>query len=208
MGSPQYRTVVGELRHEIDKIKGSRFIATIAPAESVDAATAFVTSVRKEFHDARHTCWAYRIGDRGETFRSSDDGEPSGSAGKPILAQVDGQGLCYVVVAVTRYFGGTKLGVGGLVRAYGQAAAEAIARASIRTVVLTRRVRIEHPYECSSAIEALLAAEHRRPAAADYTTSVRLEFDIPEDEVDSFVCQVRDRTGDRATITVLDSPAP
>ena len=103
------------------EVKHSRFLARAAPADSTHAAQAFVGSVSDP--DATHNCWAWRIGG---DYRSSDDGEPAGTAGRPILAAIDGQGFDRVVVVVTRWFGGIKLGAGGLVRAYGGSAAECL----------------------------------------------------------------------------------
>ena len=117
-----YRTVATRVSHEIPKIKGSRFIATVAPAGSRAAAEAIVEALRDCHPGARHTCFAYRLGAAGDVFRYADDGEPSGTAGRPILRQIEGRGLTAMVVVVTRYFGGTKLGAGGLLRAYAAAA--------------------------------------------------------------------------------------
>jgi len=197
--APTYTTLAAELRHEIDKVKGSRFIATACPVATPEEADAFVERVRREFHDARHTCWAYRLGRGGETWRFQDDGEPSGSAGRPILQQIEGHDLTDVVIAVTRYFGGTKLGIGGLVRAYGAAARECLERARTRVVVLTRRIIVSHPYECSDGVQALLAARGLRAISGEYGESVRFEVDVPEGEVEGFLSELRDRTAGRAS---------
>ena len=99
------------------KDNGSRFIALAYPVESEQEVKEHVSALKKEYHDARHHCYAYRLGHRGETFRCSDDGEPSGSAGRPILGQIDAASLSDVLVVVVRYFGGIKLGIPGLIRA-------------------------------------------------------------------------------------------
>ena len=195
----QYRTPAAELRHEIDKIKGSRFIATVAPVQTAEEAGAAVERVRGEFNDARHHCFAYRLGSGGERFRYSDDGEPSGSAGRPIDQQIEAHDLTDVVVVVTRYFGGTKLGVGGLRRAYGGAAAAALERVAVRTVVVTREVAFEHPYECSGAVQGLLAARGLAPRSAEYGASVRLVLSVPVGEVEGFLEELRERTAGRAS---------
>ena len=116
-----YFTIKDVQRAEI-KIKSSKFIATVSSVNSLDNAIDFLSKIRAEFFDATHNCFAYRIGWDGSTFRASDDGEPSGSAGKPILFSIQKFDVSDVIVVVTRYFGGTKLGVGGLVRAYSDAA--------------------------------------------------------------------------------------
>ena len=118
-------TIAGPVRHEIVVTK-SRFIADVAPASSIAEADAVVAGARKEFWDARHHCSALVIGPDGDTARSNDDGEPAGTAGAPMLAVLRGSGLTDVVAVVTRYFGGTLLGAGGLVRAYGRAVSSAL----------------------------------------------------------------------------------
>ncbi len=199
-----YRTLSGEARHEIDKIKGSRFIASVAPVASEEQARALEEGVRREFNSARHHCSAWRLGLDSMGFRYNDDGEPSGSAGRPILQQIDALELTNVAVIVTRYFGGTKLGVGGLVRAYGQAAREGLGSCPIRTVILTQRLRVEHPYECSSAVQALLAKVELTPSVAQYEEQVRLCFDVPLRLVVSFQRELLERTAGRAQLTVED----
>lgn len=199
--SPQFRTIAQELRFEPEKTKGSRFIATAAPAQDEDEVEALLARVRKEFHDARHTCYAWRLGQERESFRFQDDGEPTGSAGRPILQQIEGRELVDVVVAVTRYFGGTKLGVGGLMRAYGGAAGDVLDQAEIRTITITRRIWIEHPYECSGAVQGLLAATEYVPVESDYGERVRFALDLPVEEVEAFVRELTERTASLARVT-------
>ncbi|MCA9000417.1 MAG: YigZ family protein, partial [Planctomycetes bacterium] len=108
MSAPEsFRTASRAFRYEPDKVKGSRFIADVAPALNGEEAEAFVRTIREEFPDASHHCYAWRCGVEGKDHRANDDGEPSGSAGKPILAQIEGHELTQIVVVVTRYFGGT-----------------------------------------------------------------------------------------------------
>ena len=148
------------------------------------------------------------MGRDGELFRSSDDGEPGGSAGRPILQQVEGHELTELVIVVTRWFGGTKLGVGGLMRAYGGAAGQTLDRAPLATVVITRRLIVEHPYECSSAVSALFSARSIEPVAANYDVDVRLELLLPEDDVQGFCDELRNCTSARAAVTFPDDEAP
>ncbi|MCU0663195.1 MAG: IMPACT family protein [Myxococcota bacterium] len=133
------------------EIKRSRFIARAAPVTCPEAAMEFLRQASEAGAD--HNCWAYRVGDE---YRFNDDGEPGGSAGRPILAAIDGQGLDEVAVVVTRTFGGIKLGVGGLVRAYGGTAAECLRTAQRRTLVRTVVVRLRAPFECLGAAHGLL----------------------------------------------------
>ncbi len=113
------------------KDQGSRFIALAYPVESEEEVKSLLEKARKEYHDARHHCVAYRIGLKGEVWRASDDGEPAGSAGRPILGQIDSAGLSDIAVIVVRYFGGIKLGISGLIRAYKSSTADALEKAQI-----------------------------------------------------------------------------
>ena len=129
----QYKTVYEGGEGEIVE-KKSRFIATVRPVETEEEALAFIEEMKKKYWDARHNCSAYVLGEQQELMRCSDDGEPSQTAGKPMMDVLTGAGLTNVAVVVTRYFGGTLLGTGGLVRAYTQAAKEGLADAGIATM--------------------------------------------------------------------------
>ena len=201
----QYRTLGDEVRFETELVKGSRFLASAASVSDAQAALGFVERIAKEFHKASHNCWAYRLGPLGEEFRSSDDGEPSGSAGRPILMQIEGHGLTHCAVVVTRWFGGTKLGVGGLMRAYGGAAGQALDQAKILTVQLTRRVRVRFPYACSGAVQALLASEKLEPESAEYGASVEMHFHIAEDRLAALHASLLERTAARAEWCELEA---
>lgn len=122
--------------------KRSKFIAYAFPVQSVEEVKAEVDKLRKEYYDARHVCWAYMLGADRQEFRANDDGEPSGTAGKPILGQINSNELTNVLVAVVRYFGGIKLGTSGLIVAYREAAAQAIAEAEI----IEKTVDLELPF--------------------------------------------------------------
>lgn len=172
-------TLAAPCSHAVE-IRKSRFLAQAAPASSPQAATAFVDGLRG--NGGGHHCWAYRIG---RTYRFNDDGEPSSSAGKPILAAIDGQRFDHVVVVVTRWFGGIKLGIGGLIRAYGGTAAQCLQHAPRQPIVhvtrmvlhcdfaqwalLERRIRerdiaIENVNYGALAVEAILAVpSHQEP---------------------------------------------
>ena len=128
------------------KDNGSRFIALAFPVESETEIKEIVSSLKKEYHDARHHCYAYRLGYRGDIFRANDDGEPSSSAGRPILGQIDANGLSDILVVVVRYFGGIKLGIPGLIRAYKTSTADAISNARIIEKIASRRFRLSFGY--------------------------------------------------------------
>ncbi len=195
-----FSTVRTEFRHEPEPIKGSRFLGLVAPASTRDEALAFVERVRAELPDATHHCWARRNGRTGDDFQSSDDGEPSGSAGRPILAQLEGHGVTEIVLVVARWFGGTKLGVGGLVRAYGGAAGKTLDRAPLVTVVVVQRVEVKFPYECSGPVQGLLASRGLDPVESAYGSSVRLVLDVPERDLAEFTRELTDRTAGRAAV--------
>lgn len=196
------RTPTAEHRYQGDPIKGSRFIATVAGVSSEAQARALIERLAAEFDDARHVCWAWRLGADGEVSRSNDDGEPSGSAGRPILAQLEGHDVTHAALVVVRYFGGVKLGVGGLMRAYGGAAGRCLDRAAMREVVALERLVIEHPYECGGAVEGLLAAHRLTPVEASYDELVRLVLDVRRSTLESFRRELTDRTGGRATSSI------
>lgn len=145
-------TLAAPLRHE-QLVKHSRFLVQAGPVASADDAMAFIAAVSDA--DATHNCWAWRVG---EAFRSSDDGEPGGSAGRPILAAIDGAGFDQVAVVVTRWFGGIKLGVGGLVRAYGGSAASALRQAPRVPLVAMAGLEIGCGFDDLGHVHAALLA--------------------------------------------------
>ncbi len=134
------------------KDNGSRFIAQAYPVESEEEVKEIVGSLKKEYHDARHHCFAYRLGLDGSRWRANDDGEPSGSAGRPILGQIDAAGLSDILVVVIRYFGGIKLGIPGLIRAYKTSTADALAQATVVEKVAGKDYRLSFPYLSMNAV--------------------------------------------------------
>jgi uncharacterized YigZ family protein len=194
-----YRTVAGRGRAAF-VVNGSEFIGHVAPAEDVAAAEGFVEGVREEYSDATHNVPAYRV--RADPFReySSDDGEPSGSAGKPILNVLSGEDVENAVCVVTRYYGGTNLGVGGLVRAYSKAAKGALGDAGIVTEVPHERVSVTVEYDDSGTVRSIL-----EPAAkgfeADYRERVTFEARVPTREAESVRDRIRSATSGRAELS-------
>jgi len=160
------------------KDRGSRFLARVRPVESVSEVRDVVATLRKEEHDARHHCYAYRIGLKGELFRASDDGEPSGSAGRPILGQIDSAGLSDTLVVVTRWFGGTKLGVPGLIKAYKTAASEAIAAAPKVAKVAGEWFRMGFPYASMNEVMRLVKDMDLPQRAQAYASECSLEVRV------------------------------
>lgn len=150
-----YKSIAG-VSEGLFKDNGSRFIAKAYPVETEEEVRAIVSALKKEYHDARHHCYAYRLGYLGDHFRANDDGEPSGSAGRPILGQIDSAGLSDILVVVVRYFGGIKLGIPGLIRAYKTSTADALASAEIVEKVAGKFFRIRFGYLSMNAVMKIL----------------------------------------------------
>jgi uncharacterized YigZ family protein len=196
----EYRTIAGAHEYEGEKIKGSRFIARAAFVADAEEAERLVADVRREYSDASHHCYAYRLDPESGAFRANDAGEPGGSAGRPILQQIESHGLHHTLVIVTRYFGGVKLGVGGLVRAYGGAANEVLNRAPTRVVLVTRRLVVSFPYDVSGAVQGALAAAGLVPVASEYGEAVSLTLDVPVGAAARVIEELRDRTSGVAQV--------
>ncbi len=205
---PTIRTLTRPLRHEPPKVKGSRFIASLAPVASAEGAMAFVEARREEFRDATHNCFAWRLGLGRDAMRYGDDGEPSGTAGRPILQEIDGRRLTDVVVVVTRYFGGTKLGTGGLIRAYGGAAAAALELADVVERPVVETLRLAFSYDASGAVQGVLSAFGLEPLDSDYGAEVRMEIAVPVEDVDRLKTALSDATRGRIGIDLSVPRAP
>ena len=183
------------------KVKGSKFIASIFPAATAEEAEEIYDKIKKKFFNATHNCLAYRINDT--IFRYSDDGEPSGTAGKPMLQALDGAGLSQVVCVVTRYFGGTKLGTGGLIRAYSDSVSEAIKALKIKTKTKTASLRLGFKYEQENLIRRHLAQAEGTIIHSDYSADVVFDVAIPRSKVADFTAQVSEATQSTTQITKI-----
>ena len=172
-----YRGGMGEIIE-----KKSRFIAEVYPIESEEQAAQILEETRKKYWDARHHCWAYVLGRNPAAERMSDDGEPAGTAGKPILEVIRGRKLTDVLVIVTRYFGGTLLGTGGLVRAYTQAAQEGIAASTIVTKTQGYKVKIQTDYTTLGKIQYLLGQKGVQIIDSVYQENVEIFVYISKEE--------------------------
>lgn len=173
-----YQTIAAPAEAEF-KDKGSRFIAFAYPVRTTEEIKAHVEALREAHHKARHWCYAYRLGTDGNQFRANDDGEPSGSAGRPILGQIDSAGLTDVLIVVVRYFGGTLLGVPGLIHAYKTAAAEALQVAEVveKNIEKTVWLRCDYPH-LNDAIR-IAKQHHAEVVAQDLQLDCRLTVRIP-----------------------------
>jgi len=166
----------GKIRFQ-QKIKGSKFIGSVAPAYSLEEVEDFREKIKKEFWDATHNVFAYVIG-MGENIeeKSYDDGEPSGSSGPPVLQAIKGANLSNTIVVVTRYFGGTKLGIGGLIRAYGDTAARSLELVPRKELKLMAHVVLKIPYEFIGNITGFLEKEGIGIETIDYDNNGGLIF--------------------------------
>ena len=168
------------------KDNGSRFIALAYPVETEAQVREIVSGLRKEYHDARHHCYAYRLGYKRDVFRASDDGEPSGSAGRPILGQIDALGLSDVLVVVVRYFGGIKLGIPGLIRAYKSSTADALSRARVVEKIAARRYRLQFDYLSMNAVMKVLKDMELPQSGQQFGESCSLEVRVRLSVVEDF----------------------
>jgi uncharacterized YigZ family protein len=173
----RYKTVAGPAEGYITE-KKSRFIAHIYPVRSAEEVKEIVGEHRKKYYDARHVCWAYMLGWEREEFRSNDDGEPSGTAGKPILGQINSAELTDVLLLVVRYFGGTLLGTGGLIKAYREAAADAIAHAEIVEKTVDDVIEIEFNYILLNDVMRVLKQFESAQWTQDFSESCRMRVQI------------------------------
>lgn len=173
-----YKTIKNKSDIEI-KIKGSKFIGRARPCLREKEAEDRLTFIRKKYYDATHNCFAFRLGlDKYQTFRYSDDGEPSGTAGKPIFDQIEGHDLTNTLVVVTRYFGGTKLGTGGLARAYSEAAGAALEAAEIIERFITRSLIMTVEFPDYNQVERIIHQLGGNIVGADFKEKVGLKVEI------------------------------
>lgn len=194
-----YREPAASARNEL-KDRGSRFIADVFVVRSPEEAEVRIEEVRKREYDATHHCSAWRVEPDASVYRSNDDGEPSGSAGAPILAQIEGRDLTNTLVVVTRYYGGSKLGVGGLIRAYGGAASDALDAAGVRKVVMRTRCIARFKYDDTSV--ALHTVDRFDIEIVDrlYSEDTRLVLDVRNSELDAFSAAFTDALGGRGSV--------
>ncbi len=186
-----------------ETIKRSKFIATVAHASTTEDAKVFISAIKSEFQDASHNCWAYVAGPPGDTARvgMSDDGEPHGTAGKPILSVLLHSQIGEIVAVVTRYFGGTKLGTGGLVRAYSSSVKNAIAGLSITEKKDVLSLTVTFDYSKLSAAKLLIGSFNCEIIEENYETKVSLKIEIPKANIDSFTRAITDLARGEILIT-------
>lgn len=182
-------------------IKRSRFIGYVSPVQSVSEAEAMIARLREQYPDASHVCYAYRIGLETTTTKMSDDGEPKGTAGRPILEVLERRQIENVCVAVVRYFGGTLLGAAGLTRAYAQTAAAVVDEAVIVQYVLHMRVDFLVSYGDWSKVEHMLTTWGIEVTEVAYLEQVKVQVMVPLEEADTFIANLTDLTAGEVTVT-------
>jgi len=191
-------TLAAPARSEL-VVRKSRFLAQAIALDDAELASAFLDSVREA--DATHNCWAYRIGG---AYRSSDDGEPAGTAGRPILAAIDGQHCDRVMVVVARWFGGIKLGAGGLVRAYGGAASECLRNAAKAPLIERARMAIACGFEHVGTVHQLIAQFGAVKHAESFTgDGLHFDIELPRDRMQALQIALRDAT--RGQVRILEA---
>ena len=196
----QYQTVYEGGTGEIVE-KKSRFIATVRPVETEEEALAFIEEMKKKYWDARHNCWAYVLGERQELLRCSDDGEPPQTAGRPMMDVLTGAGLTNTAAVVTRYFGGTLLGTGGLVRAYSAAVQEGLKNSRIITKCRGVRLSIGTDYNGIGRLQYLFGQRQIPMMDTEYTDRVRFAVLVPVSWVQEITKAVTEATSGQAVIT-------
>lgn len=199
----QYKTVYCGGEAEIIE-KKSRFIATVQQVKSEEEALAFIESMRKKYWNATHNCFAYVIGEHFQVQRCSDDGEPSGTAGKPMLDVLLGEEIHDVVVVVTRYFGGTLLGTGGLVRAYSGSTKEGLLASKVITKMHGQKLAIQTDYTGLGKIQYILGQRGIRILNSVYTDKVELEVLLPEAEIGTVMSDIREGTNGQAVMELSE----
>lgn len=184
--------------------KKSRFLSFAVSAESEEEVLEVLEAARKKYWDARHVCYAYILGNRGENRRFSDDGEPAGTAGKPILEVLSGAGVVNTLIIVVRYFGGVLLGTGGLVRAYGQAAKEALAQAAVVTKSKGHVLTLSMDYTLLGKINYLLANEELTVLSTEYGEKVVVRVPVESERLEKIKKKLMDQTGGTIGLEVGD----
>ena len=191
-----YRSIAAESRG-LFKDNGSRFIAHAYPVETEEEVKEIVAALKKEYYDARHHVYAYRLGYLGDKFRANDDGEPSGSSGRPVLGQIDSNELSDVLVVVVRYFGGIKLGIPGLIRAYKTATADALANAEIVEKIAGKMYRVHFGYMGMNSVMKVFKDMGLEQRNQQFDMECSLETKVRLSQVDTFLERMQDVEGCR-----------
>jgi uncharacterized YigZ family protein len=190
MDTDAYKTIKSPSRG-LYKEKGSRFISFAYPVTNTDDIRILIDNSRKDYHDARHHCYAYMLGKERNTWRINDDGEPSGTAGKPILGQINSAGLTNILIIVIRYFGGTLLGVSGLTNAYRTSAADAIINSEVIEKNLHDFFELTFPYTCMNDVMKILKEEEAGQSGQRFELDCRLIINFRASGTDRIISRLR-----------------
>ena len=191
-----FKSIAAESRG-LFKDNGSRFIAHAYPVETEEDVKEIVAALKKEYYDARHHVYAYRLGYQGDKFRANDDGEPSGSSGRPVLGQIDSNGLSDILVVVVRYFGGIKLGIPGLIRAYKTATADAIANAEIIEKIASKMYRVHFGYMSMNNVMKVFKDMGLEQKNQSFDMECSLDTSVRLSLVETFLQRMADVEGSR-----------
>ena len=189
-----YKSIAKETKG-LFKDNGSRFIAHAYPVETEEEVKEIVAALKKEYYDARHHVYAYRLGYMGDRFRANDNGEPSGSSGRPVLGQIDSNGLSDILVVVVRYFGGIKLGIPGLIRAYKTSTADALANAEIIEKIASRTFRIHFGYMSMNSVMKVLKDMGLEQKNQKFDMECSIDTNVRLSLVDTFTERIGDVEG-------------
>jgi len=191
----KFKTVAGgEIFSAAYEVNKSKFLAHVRHVETEEEARDFVQMIRKKYFDATHNCSAWILGERGDKQKSNDDGEPGGTAGNPILEAIKKNELTNCAVVVTRYFGGIKLGAGGLIRAYSHTAALGLSKAKLVQMTLFKRISLTLEYNFLATVENYLRNKKIRVVNSDYAAVVTLEILLLPAQVETFLAELNDLT--------------
>ncbi|HET7153507.1 MAG TPA: YigZ family protein [Candidatus Kapabacteria bacterium] len=199
--SDEYRTIAAPVRAEL-VVQSSRFIADVFPIDSTASADGNLQKIKKEFYNATHHCWAYRIGEENPATRANDDGEPSGTAGKPILTALERKDVTNALIIVTRYFGGVKLGTGGLARAYGEAAKLALDKAEIVTKVIFAQFTLSCDYDVLPKVKSLLY-KHGKIIREEFEPTPKIIFEVRKSDAENLKILLNDAARGKVEIKSL-----
>lgn len=190
-----FKTIAnGEIFGASYEINKSKFLAHVKHVENEEAAREFVLMIRKKYFDATHNCSAWVLGERGDKQKSNDDGEPGGTAGNPILEVIKKNEITNCAIVVTRYFGGIKLGAGGLIRAYSHTAALGISNSKVVQMTAFQRISLTLEYNFLATVENYLRNEKIRVASTDYTDVVTIEILLLPAQVENFLLDLNELT--------------
>lgn len=195
MQKEAYITIASDCEKEIEKIKGSRFIGRLYAVEDRDQAEQKLDEIRKKYYDATHNCFAYSVGLEDQAVsRSSDDGEPSGTAGRPMMTVLESSGLKNVLLVVTRYYGGTNLGTGGLIKAYTEASKAVIGGSEIKEVEIRTSVKFSYSYDMTSLVMSMMSKYSCSTVSEKFNDGANIKISLNKGYAQDFIKEIFERS--------------